>query len=94
MGFCLSDQVSYVGRIVSSTAFHFVVVPRQVLHWVLSRYAKQLFEAILAQCVCVSPLCGIIVAFVLIAFREPDRRRAVQPPMGGGCAEQRMLTHV
>ena len=90
---CFCDQFHYKGNIAVGAVLHLGAVPGKAFGRVLRRHTECFSELILTERMGVSTLGGKIAALIVVAFTEPCRRRAIEPPVGGGCGKQSVITH-
>lgn len=89
----LLDQLHYKGHIPVGAFLHFGVEPSEVFGRVLCFHAECLPELVLTEGVGVGTFGCEIAAFVVVAFTEPCRRWAVEPPVRGRCREKCVVSH-
>ena len=89
----LLDQLHYEGHIPVGTFLHFGVVPSKVFGRVLCFHTESRPELELTESVGVGTFGCEIAAFVVVAFTEPCRRWAVEPPVRRRCREKCVVRH-
>ena len=89
----LLDQLHYKGHIPVGTFLHFGIVPSKVFGRVPCFHTESRPELELTESVGVGTFGCEIAAFVVVAFTEPCRRWAVEPPVRRRCREKCVLRH-
>ena len=89
----LLDQLHYEGYIPIGTFLHFGVVPSEVFGRVFCLHTECRPELELTKGVGVGAFSCEIAALVVVAFTEPCRRWAVEPPVRGRCGEKCVISH-
>jgi hypothetical protein len=78
---CLVDQLHDECSVADGTVLHLLVVVGEIFGGVLRFHAERLFQLVLTKAVGVCAFGGVVAAFILVAFAEPRRWRAVNPAM-------------